>query len=290
MNISDKKEQLHKLSNDLVDSYNSIIEITNNQGLEDKKIIKKLTDQIIIQKREIDDKDKMISSQNKKCYDYEVVINEYQDRMVKIEEETKTNNKVSIVISQANELENKDRYIEQLENKIKLIKSKNIGISESPISRNNDVFKKDTELKITDTITDTISDTITDTISDTISDKDSDTLDDTISDKDSDTLDDTIDAKDTLDAKDTIDDTLDDKDTIDDTIDDKDTHEDKDKPSESSEDDEISYKRITYKKIKYYIIIGKDPQIVYKIDETGDPGNRVGIRTKKNSKFVIIFD
>ena len=274
MNISDKKEQLHKLSNELVDSYNSIIEITNNQGLEDKKIIKKLTDQIIIQKIEIDDKDKMISSQNKKCYDYEVVINEYQDRMVKIEEETKTNNKVSIVISQANELENKDRYIEQLENKIKLIKSKNIGISESPISRNNDVFKKDTELKISDTI------------SDTISDKDSDTLDDTISDKDSDTLDDTIDAKDTLD--DTIDDSLDD--TIDDTIDDKDTLEDKDKPSESSEDEEISYKRITYKKIKYYIIIGKDPQIVYKIDETGDPGNRVGIRTKKNSKFVIIFD
>ena len=280
MNISDKKEQLHKLSNDLVDSYNSIIEITNNQGLEDKKIIKKLTDQIIIQKREIDDKDKMISSQNKKCYDYEVVINEYQDRMVKIEEETKTNNKVSIVISQANELENKDRYIEQLENKIKLIKSKNIGISESPISRNNDVFKKDTELKISDTISDTLDDTLDDTIDDTLDD----TLDDTISDKDSDTIDDTID--DTLDDKETIDA----KDTIDDTIDDKDTLDDKDKPSESSEDEEISYKRITYKKIKYYIIIGKDPQIVYKIDETGDPGNRVGIRTKKNSKFVIIFD
>jgi len=253
MNISDKKEQLHKLSNDLVDSYNSIIEITNNQGLEDKKIIKKLTDQIIIQKREIDDKDKMISSQNKKCYDYEVVINEYQDRMVKIEEETKTNNKVSIVISQANELENKDRYIEQLENKIKLIKSKNIGISESPISRSNDVFKKDVELDMSDKENETVDGHETEDVkSDIVSE------------------DENVDG----DVKSEIGDETVETGSI----------------NSSSEDEDISYKRITYKKIKYFIVIGQDPQIVYKMEESGDPGERVGIRTKKNSKFVITFD
>ena len=144
MHISEKREQLHSLSNELVDSYNKIIETTNNQSSIDKDIINKLTEQIKIQKKEIDDKDKLISSQNKKCYDYETVINNYQEQMVSIEEEKKTNNRVSIVISQANELENKDRYIEQLENKIKIIKSKNIGISESPLSRNNkNVFEKE---------------------------------------------------------------------------------------------------------------------------------------------------
>ena len=266
MNISDKKEQLHKLSNDLVDSYNSIIEITNNQGLEDKKIIKKLTDQIIIQKREIDDKDKMISSQNKKCYDYEVVINEYQDRMVKIEEETKTNNKVSIVISQANELENKDRYIEQLENKIKLIKSKNIGISESPISRSNDVFKKDVELDMSDKENETVDGHETEDVKSDIVSED----ENVDGDVKSEIGDGTVDG----DVKSVTEDESVETGSI----------------NSSSEDEDISYKRITYKKIKYFIVIGQDPQIVYKMEESGDPGERVGIRTKKNSKFVITFD
>jgi len=268
MNISEKKEQLHKLSNELVDSYNSIIEITNNQGLEDKNIIKKLTEQIITQKREIDDKDKQISSQNKKCYDYEVVINEYQDKMVQIEEENKTNNKVSIVISQANELENKDRYIEQLENKIKLIKSKNIGISESPISRSNDVFKKDVELDMSDKENETVDGHETEDVkSDIVSE------------------DENVDG----DVKSEIGDETVDGDVKSVTVSEDETVE-TGSINSSSEDEDISYKRITYKKIKYFIVIGQDPQIVYKMEESGDPGERVGIRTKKNSKFVITFD
>jgi hypothetical protein len=260
MNISEKKEQLHKLSNELVDSYNSIIEITNNQGLEDKNIIKKLTEQIITQKREIDDKDKQISSQNKKCYDYEVVINEYQDKMVQIEEENKSNNKVSIVISQANELENKDRYIEQLENKIKLIKSKNIGISESPISRSNDVFKKDVELDMSYKENETVD----------VKSDNGDGTDGTDGDENEGGV-----------VKSEIED---DKSEI------EDDKSENGSINSSSEDEDISYKRITYKKIKYFIVIGQDPQIVYKMEESGDPGERVGIRTKKNSKFVITFD
>ena len=266
MNISEKKEQLHKLSNELVDSYNSIIEITNNQGLEDKNIIKKLTEQIITQKREIDDKDKQISSQNKKCYDYEVVINKYQDKMVQIEEENKTNNKVSIVISQANELENKDRYIEQLENKIKLIKSKNIGISESPISRSNDVFKKDVELDMSDKENETVDGHETEDVKSDIVSED-ETVDGDVK---SEIGDETVDG----DVKSVIEDETVETGSI----------------NSSSEDEDISYKRITYKKIKYFIVIGQDPQIVYKMEESGDPGERVGIRTKKNSKFVITFD
>ena len=57
----------------------------------------------------------------------------------------------------------------------------------------------------------------------------------------------------------------------------------------SSEDEEITYKRITYKKNKYYIIEGEAPQLVYKIDDDGDPGNEIGVRKKKNSNYIIDF-
>ena len=103
MNISESREKLNLLINDILNSYNDTIDITNNQSIIDKNMIKDLTEQINIQKKEIDDKDKIISNFNKKCYDYEQVINNYQEQMVSIEEEKKTNNKVSIVVSQANE-------------------------------------------------------------------------------------------------------------------------------------------------------------------------------------------
>ena len=272
MHISEKREQLHSLSNELVDSYNKIIETTNNQSSIDKDIINKLTEQIKIQKKEIDDKDKLISSQNKKCYDYETVINNYQEQMVSIEEEKKTNNRVSIVISQANELENKDRYIEQLENKIKIIKSKNIGISESPLSRNNkNVFEKELEL---------------------IASKEGDCGANVTS----------------VDGDDAVGDDVGDDAVGDDVAGDDVAGDDVaivDKPTKliiedvrnitepytsSEEEEEVTYKRITYKKVKYYIIVDQMPQIVYRIDDNGDPGDPIGIREKKNSKYIVNFN
>ena len=243
MNISESREKLYLLINDILNSYNDTIDITNNQSIIDKNMIKDLTEQINIQKKEIDDKDKIISNFNKKCYDYEQVINNYQEQMVSIEEEKKTNNKVSIVVSQANELENKDRYIDQLENKIRLIKSKNIGITESPISKDksNNVFK-------------------------------SEEIDKEENEKEEEVKEDEQEVK---------------GEKQDELLDESNIN----KNYTSSEDEEeITYKRITYKKVKYYIIVDQEPQYVYSIDDNGDPGESIGIRTKKNSKYSIDFN
>lgn len=237
MNISESREKLNLLINDILNSYNDTINITNNQSIIDKNMIKDLTEQINIQKKEIDDKDKIISNFNKKCYDYEQVINNYQEQMLSIEEEKKTNNKVSIVVSQANELENKDRYIDQLENKIKLIKSKNIGITESPMSKDksNNVFKSE-EI-----------------------------------DKEENEKEEKQEVKEDIEVK-------------------EDESNINKNSTSSSDEEEITYKRITYKKVKYYIIVDQEPQYVYSIDDNGDPGESIGIRTKKNSKYVIDFN
>jgi hypothetical protein len=250
MNISESREKLNLLINDILNSYNDTIDITNNQSIIDKNMIKDLTEQINIQKKEIDDKDKIISNFNKKCYDYEQVINNYQEQMLSIEEEKKTNNKVSIVVSQANELENKDRYIDQLENKIKLIKSKNIGITESPISKDksNNVFK-------------------------------SEEIDKEENEKEQEVKEDEQEVKeDEQEVKEEIQDELLDSSNI------------NKNSTSSSDEEEITYKRITYKKVKYYIIVDQEPQYVYSIDDNGDPGESIGIRTKKNSKYVIDFN
>ena len=243
MNISESREKLNLLINDILNSYNDTIDITNNQSIIDKNMIKDLTEQINIQKKEIDDKDKIISNFNKKCYDYEQVINNYQEQMVSIEEEKKTNNKVSIVVSQANELENKDRYIDQLENKIRLIKSKNIGITESPISKDksNNVFKSE-EI-----------------------DKEENEKEEEVK-------------EDEQEVKGEKQDELLDESNI------------KKNYTSSEDEEEITYKRITYKKVKYYIIVDQEPQYVYSIDDNGDPGESIGIRTKKNSKYSIDFN
>ena len=55
---------------------------------------------------------------------------------------------------------------------------------------------------------------------------------------------------------------------------------------------EIEYKRIKYKGIRYYIVVGEEPQIVYEILEDEDVGLRVGIRKKKTkgTGYNIDFD
>ena len=52
------------------------------------------------------------------------------------------------------------------------------------------------------------------------------------------------------------------------------------------------YKRIKYKGEKYYIVVGEEPQVVYRHMEDGDVGSKVGIRKKKTKGkgYDIDFD
>jgi len=69
------------------------------------------------------------------------------------------------------------------------------------------------------------------------------------------------------------------------------TENDNDNDNDNDSDSiDIEYKRIKYKGERYYIIVGEEPQVVYEILDDDDVGDRVGIRNKKGKGYVINFD
>lgn len=124
MDISNERYEIVKLLDKIIKQYNDNIENNNKSIYNDKEIIKNLKNQVNTHLEEINEKEKTISSLNKKCYDYECMINKYQEQKIAEEEEKLCNNKVSLVIQQANELQKKDNYIEVLEKRLKIYEKK----------------------------------------------------------------------------------------------------------------------------------------------------------------------
>jgi len=127
MDIADSRSKLIQLVDDITKSYSTILEEKYENKDKENKDFLFLNNQNKLQKEELVERDNEIKSLNKKCYDYEQMINSYQEKMKEIEEEQICNNKVSLVKSQANALDEKDVHIEQLEQKIKSMQSNGIG-------------------------------------------------------------------------------------------------------------------------------------------------------------------
>ena len=128
-NIAETRNILHKISNELVDSYLQNLQEKAEKDVQENQNIVMLTQQNKLQFQEIEGKDKEITDYKKKCYDYEQIINKYQEEMVEIEEKHKCEGKLSIIKVQADELTKKDQYIEQLENKIKFLQTEKKNVS-----------------------------------------------------------------------------------------------------------------------------------------------------------------
>ena len=141
-NIAETRDILHKISNELVDSYLQNLQDKAEKDVQENQNIVMLTQQNKLQFQEIEQKDKEISDYKKKCYDYEQIINKYQEKMVEIEEEQKCEDKVSIVKVQADELTKKDQYIEQLQNKIKFLQNQKNNVS---FEIEDDIIEDNTE-------------------------------------------------------------------------------------------------------------------------------------------------
>ena len=124
MIVAEARYELIKLVDELVHSYSEAIDSNKDNKTKDKELVNELNTQNKLQLEELKDKEKIISGLNKKCYEYECMINKWQDEKIAQEEEKSCNDKVSIVVSQANEIEKKDQYIEQLERKIKKYENK----------------------------------------------------------------------------------------------------------------------------------------------------------------------
>ena len=253
-NIAETRDILHKISNELVDSYLQNLQEKAEKDVQENQNIVMLTQQNKLQFQEIEEKDKEITDYKKKCYDYEQIINQYQEEMVEIEEKHKCEGKLSIIKVQADELTKKDQYIEQLENKIKFLQTE----------------KKNVSFKIEDDIIEENSVLLSEGLSEGLSGGWSPTSN----------------KKPSLQEKEIVKEEEENQMDIDDEV-----KEDL-KEEEEDDDDEIEYKRIKYKGERYYIVVGEEPQIVYEILEDEDVGLRVGIRKKKTkgTGYNIDFD
>ena len=257
--IAETRDTLVKHINSLTLNYSQLLhERTNIESNKNSEILL-LNNQNRLQLQEIQTLNDEISALNKKCYDYEVIINEYQKKMVEVESDREQRDKVSIMKTQADELHKKDQYIEQLQGKIKFLQSDKQNISLKFIDANLGESDPELEPMKEEDIdksggwSPTTSNSPVQVIE--TSDK---TVDMNI-------------------VNDNVDDNI--GDNVDDNISD-------------SESVDIEYKRIKYKGEKYYIIVGEEPQVVYKILDDDDVGDRVGIRKKKTKGkgYDIDFD
>ena len=251
--IAETRDTLVKHINSLTLNYSQLLhEKTNIESNKNTEILL-LNNQNRLQLQEIQTLNDEISGLNKKCYDYEVIINDYQNKMVEIESDREQRDKVSIMKTQADELEKKDRYIEQLQSKIKFLQGdkQNISLKFMDVDTNlepepevaNEVIDKSGGWSPTSSNSpvQVVEQTPVETPVEEDDKMDTENENDNDNDNDSDSID-------------------------------------------------IEYKRIKYKGERYYIIVGEEPQVVYEILDDDDVGDRVGIRKKKGKGYVVNFD
>ena len=143
--IAETRDTLVKHINNLTLNYSQILhERTNIESNKNAEILL-LNNQNRLQLQEIQTLNDEISALNKKCYDYEVIINEYQKKMVEVESDREQRDRVSIMKTQADELHKKDQYIEQLQGKIKFLQGDKQNISLKFIDAN--LGESDAELE-----------------------------------------------------------------------------------------------------------------------------------------------
>ena len=269
LDIAETRDNLIKNINDLTMNYSQLLHDRTNIETNKNTEILLLNNQNCLQLQEIQTLNENISELNKKCYDYEQIINEYQSKMVDMEKDKKCENKVSIMRVQADELHKKDQYIEQLQQKIKFLQGdkKNISLKfidkndENLLEKNHDEFMQtesepspygslDGQLDETEGWSPTTSKTPVPVPDKVVLDVATDVSVET-----------------------------------DVVVEDMDTEGD-------SDCIDIEYKRIKYKGEKYYIVVGEEPQVVYRHMEDGDVGSKVGIRKKKTKGkgYDINFD
>jgi len=273
VDIAETRDNLIKNINDLTMNYSQLLHDRTNIETNKNTEILLLNNQNCLQLQEIQTLNENISELNKKCYDYEQIINEYQSKMVDMEKDKKCENKVSIMRVQADELHKKDQYIDQLQQKIKFLQGdkKNISLKfidkndENLLEKNHDEFMQtesepspygsldgqmDEQLDETEGWSPTTSRTPVPVPDKVVTDVATDVSVET-----------------------------------DVVVEDMDTEGD-------SDCIDIEYKRIKYKGEKYYIVVGEEPQVVYRHMEDGDVGSKVGIRKKKTKGkgYDINFD
>lgn len=261
--IAETRDTLVKHINSLTLNYSQLLHEKTNIETDKNTEILLLNNQNRLQLQEIQTLNEEISGLNKKCYDYEVIINDYQKKMVEIESEVEQRDKVSIMKVQADELEKKDRYIEQLQSKIKYLQGDKQNISLKFMDVDTNVESANEVVAVANEEANIVVDK-------------SGGWSPTSSNSPVQVVEQASVETPVVEQTSVEDDKMD-------------TENDNDSVNDSDSID-IEYKRIKYKGERYYIIVGEEPQVVYEILEDDDVGDRVGIRKKKGKGYVVNFD
>ena len=119
MDISQIRDELTKSVNNIVDEYSKIVQTKFDDIESLQRDFSFVNNENRSLKSQLSDRENEIRDLKKKCHDYEQMINKQGERITEMEEEQLCNDKVSIVKLQAKSIEEKDKHIEHLENKIK---------------------------------------------------------------------------------------------------------------------------------------------------------------------------
>ena len=177
-------------------------------------------------------------------------------KMVEIESEVEQRDKVSIMKTQADELEKKDRYIEQLQSKIKFLQGDKQNISLKFMDVDNNLEPEPANEVVTNIVVDKSGGWSPTSSNSPVQVVETPVVEQTPVEDDK-----------------------------------METENENDNENDNDSDSiDIEYKRIKYKGERYYIIVGEEPQVVYEILDDDDVGDRVGIRNKKGKGYIINFD
>lgn len=124
MDISDKKNQIQNILNDIFNEYNRMNETKIQSNCENNLEMRNMITTIRNLENISTEKDLKIQSLEKTNHEYSTMINELQSKLELEKEETQEENKFKTTIIQANEIHKKDMQIERLNNIIKGLKDK----------------------------------------------------------------------------------------------------------------------------------------------------------------------
>lgn len=152
MEIFESKEKILSELTKIINSYQNN-EIKTSETIKNKtndiNLVNQMNQKLL---KEIEEKDKELIINNKKCYDYEIMINQIQDQANKeLDEKTK----YDMIRAKDTEIHNKEKEIQQLKKKISELEKKNSEkVKQEDVSERwklepkNSIFEDDEKVKL----------------------------------------------------------------------------------------------------------------------------------------------
>ena len=259
MDIIKTREQLNLLINGLIDGYIENEKSTNEFMTKRSKEIKDYTQNMESLINEIKQKDKTIGEKddeirniNKTKHEYELMINKLNEKIVELETEENQKNKHDMIKVQAKELDEKDRVIEQLQNKILKLKGDPKLSVEKQLNEYNTMIDEPEQEQ-----------------SDEPQQEQSDEQEqpDEVDEPEQEQSDEPEQEQEQPDE-----------------VDEPEQEQSDETDEQSSEEDEEVWIKVKNKGIKYIVVQNQEPQYLYEITDNKTKGKKVGVRTKSETK------